>query len=463
LTAQTVRSPDFSRPVAAHREADHGRLLAAFFIVSLGCQFAIALGLWPAARVVLRAAPFVASIAMLLAVTGPRRNHGAFPWAAAALGITWLQMLNPGGAGAVASFAQACLSTAVLAPLFWANRLRISQRSMVSLLTVWWAFHIVSTALGILQIYWPDTFVFGIADRLRQLEPDYLESLMITRPDGVRVFRPTGLTDVPGGATISALYAFVVAAVLAVTSGRKSLRHVSVVAMLVAATCLFVCEVRSTVLVALICVGVAAGTLMAGGKAGLARRMSFALVLVVLTGFLWAVSAGGSGISDRFATLLQGSPSDVYYKNRGFFVQQTLAEVLPEYPLGAGLGRWGMMSAYFWEEGGPAPLHAEVQWTGWVFDGGLPLLVVYFGMLVTTLSYGWRVATSSAGPYWSWAVILFALNCGIAALTLNSPVFASQAGLDFCLFNGVLGLWLGREGRDIGHATRVEPGLGQHG
>jgi hypothetical protein len=378
---------------------------------------------------------------MLFAIVGPRRAHKSIPWAAAALAITWLQILNPNGGGAVAAFAQACLSTAVLAPIFWANRLKIEQRVLVLILTAWWIFHIASTTLGILQIYWPDTFVFGIADRLKQLEPDYLESLMITRSDGVQVFRPTGLTDVPGGATTSALYAFVIAAGLAVTAAKKVIRAGAGMAMLIAAACLFVCEVRSTVVVAMLCVVIAAGTLMARGEAGLARRMTVGLGVIVFTGFLWAVSAGGSGIRNRFATLAEGSPTDVYYRNRGFFVEQTLVDVLPEYPIGAGLGRWGTMNSYFADEGSPPPLHAEVQWTGWAYDGGIPLVAVNVALLVSALLFGWRVAIRSSGPNWSWAVILFALNCGMVALTLNSPVFASQAGIDFWLLNGLLGMW----------------------
>jgi hypothetical protein len=420
---------------------EHGRLLGAFLVFSLACQVLIALGVWSDARVAIRAAPFLASVAMLFAVAGPRRAHKSIPLAVAALAITWLQMLNPNGGGAVAALAQACLSTAVLAPVFWANRLRIDRRELVLILSAWWIFHIASATLGILQIYWPDTFVFGISDRLKQLEPDYLESLMITRSDGVQVFRPTGLTDVPGGATTSALYAFVIAAGIVVTGAKKRTRVAAGVAMLISAACLFVCEVRSTVIVALLCVGITAATFMVRGEAGLARRLAATLGVIVCMGFLWAVSAGGSGIQKRFATLTEGNPTDVYYRNRGFFVEQTLVDVLPEYPLGAGLGRWGTMNSYFADEESP-PLHAEVQWTGWAYDGGIPLVAVNVALLVSALLVGWRIATGSSGPNWSWAVILFSLNCGMVALTLNSPVFASQAGIDFWLLNGLMGIWV---------------------
>ena len=38
-----------------------------------------------------------------------------------------------------------------------------------------------------------------------------------------------------------------------------------------------------------------------------------------------------------------------YQENRGIFLTYTLQELLYEYPFGAGIGRWGMMSAYFGE------------------------------------------------------------------------------------------------------------------
>ena len=50
-----------------------------------------------------------------------------------------------------------------------------------------------------------------------------------------------------------------------------------------------------------------------------------------------------------------------------------------EHPLGAGLGRWGMMRIYFGDENNvdsPA-IWSEVQFSSWILDGGIVLLVVF--------------------------------------------------------------------------------------
>ena len=55
--------------------------------------------------------------------------------------------------------------------------------------------------------------------------------------------------------------------------------------------------------------------------------------------------------------------------------------MLYEYPLGAGLGRWGMAAGYFGTAGAPG-LWAEIQITGWMIDGGVIMIVVYGGAIV---------------------------------------------------------------------------------
>ena len=66
--------------------------------------------------------------------------------------------------------------------------------------------------------------------------------------------------------------------------------------------------------------------------------------VVVLAGFGWAVSVGGDAIYDRFFNIAESGVVQTFQESRGFFLEYTLRETLFEYPLGAGLGRWGMMS-----------------------------------------------------------------------------------------------------------------------
>ena len=82
------------------------------------------------------------------------------------------------------------------------------------------------------------------------------------------------------------------------------------------------------------------------------------------------VEIGGKSVSDRFPTLVAASPGETYQANRGFFVKNTINELLPEYPFGAGLGRWGMERTYaspFIKDTDPPPI-IEIQMTGWLLD-----------------------------------------------------------------------------------------------
>ncbi len=52
-------------------------------------------------------------------------------------------------------------------------------------------------------------------------------------------------------------------------------------------------------------------------------------------------------MEERFIGITQLGAMRSYQENRGGFVAQTFGELLDRYPLGAGLGRWGMMQIYF--------------------------------------------------------------------------------------------------------------------
>ena len=82
-------------------------------------------------------------------------------------------------------------------------------------------------------------------------------------------------------------------------------------------------------------------------------------------------------MSKRLQTLVADDPGKVYHSNRGHFLEDTIYNQLPEYPVGAGLARWGMMNRYFADKDDllTPPLWVEIQWTGWLYDGGIPLIL----------------------------------------------------------------------------------------
>jgi hypothetical protein len=183
------------------------------------------------------------------------------------------------------------------------------------------------------------------------------------------------------------------------------------------------------------------GILARRGEVGRLSSIAIVTAIVLVSSFLWAVSVGGETIRKRFSSLLEGSAGEVYYRNRGHFLTYTVNELLPEYPLGAGLGRWGMMNRYFGDNSDPARgyIYVEVQWTGWLLDGGVPLVVAYSIAVFLACWIAWKVAVSRVpGNLGSWGALIFAYNIGGLAVTFGYPLFIGQGGIEFWLLNAAL-------------------------
>ncbi len=116
---------------------------------------------------------------------------------------------------------------------------------------------------------------------------------------------------------------------------------------------------------------------------------------------IYAEMWGGKSTIDRFATLLAGDPLTVYQKSaRLGMVTNAFDTLLVDYPLGAGLGRWGMMRVYFGDESnGDSPMiWSEVQFSSWVLDGGIVLLTTYVIAIVVAVKRLIRLTLSH--PSW---------------------------------------------------------------
>ena len=212
--------------------------------------------------------------------------------------------------------------------------------------------------------------------------------------------------------------------------------------MTLALTSIYLAQLRSTLVVA--------GLIVSGFVVCLAlrrgRRALVTLIIVVLTllaSLNIAVLIGGTEVFDRIATLVDERPQTVYYANRGHFLEQTFTEDLPDYPLGAGLARWGMASHYFGDgnSGAQSPgLWVEIQWTGWIFDGGLPLMAAYVRALAVAVVTAVRLRrrAPSSSPMFVWASLIVAYDLGAVALTFAYPLFIGEFGLQFWLLNAML-------------------------
>jgi hypothetical protein len=172
------------------------------------------------------------------------------------------------------------------------------------------------------------------------------------------------------------------------------------------------------------------------------RRGRFAAGAWLLTGgaalvmlaFVWAVSVGGERVERRFTDMAQQGAVTTYRENRGHFLSYTAGELLDQYPLGAGVGRWGMMYIYFGDTTDLAapPIYVEIQPTGWLLDGGVPLWACYGGALFAAFAMAWRLATQRFSPGMAdLATIVLPVLLTITGMALAGPIFNTQVGLLF--------------------------------
>ena len=154
----------------------------------------------------------------------------------------------------------------------------------------------------------------------------------------------------------------------------------------------------------------------------------------------YAASLGGKSTVDRFATLLEDDPLTVYDRSaRLGMVTGTFDTLIVDYPLGAGLGRWGMMRGYFGNENNldsPA-IWAEVQFPAWVLDGGLVLLSLYLIALVVAVHRLLRLSLRHHSPLLrQWGAVIIMLSAGPIALMFSFTPFNAQMGMQFWFLIG---------------------------
>ena len=145
-------------------------------------------------------------------------------------------------------------------------------------------------------------------------------------------------------------------------------------------------------------------------------------------------------MTDRFVSLQGSGAIDAYRSNRGAFVAQTTGDLLDEYPLGAGVGRWGMMNTYLanQDEYRAAPIYVEIQLTGWLLDGGVLMWLLYGGAILLSMWVAFTL-TSSRNPILAEvAIVALGVNAYIMVLVMGSPVFNTQMGILFWTLTGAL-------------------------
>ncbi|MCP3103083.1 hypothetical protein LZ198_29810 [Myxococcus sp. K15C18031901] len=418
-----------------------------FVCLLIACQLVLLVEAMSALRVVVRILAFGMSLLLLVMVPGRGLKHPALPFVLGSLGFTLLGFLNPGTVSPFAGAAQLGIQLAIAAPLLWVTRLSIDAKTFRLTLALLFFFNVASASVGVLQVYFPGRFQPNLSSAIQSQGDSYVRSLEFETASGARVLRPMGLTDMPGGAATGAFYSVLLGSGFLLSSRKGLARGLSAGGILVGLLSLYLCQVRSIALMLVICLGALAFMLTLTGRL---VRLAKLLVVVGVAGvfaFGWAVTVGGDAVLARWNSLIEAKPEDVYQRNRGHFLEGTFEHLLPEYPLGAGLGRYGMANAYFGDNSDPEypGLWAEIQWTAWVYDGGVLVLVLYPLGLLAAMAWVFRIARqreAADDEFWLWGSVIFAYNLGALALTFSYPFFMSQVGMEFWLLNAALfGAW----------------------
>lgn len=428
-----------SASVTSPRAAADWRYLRAFVLLTFVLQIALVPAALFPIRTPLRIALYSAGLAMLLLVRRRGRLSPVTNYAKAVITIMTLGLLNPLVMPSLAGLASIVLCLAIISPVFWVSRLRVSPAHLQKILLLFWSFHAASTAVGIGEVLLPGYFSRE-SSITTLMQGEYAEGLKITLGDGTQIYRPMGLTDTPGGACRSGFLVVLIGTGLLIQRPSDTMKMLYLAGIAGGLFCIYMTQVRSVLVLTVLCECVILAVLAKRGDSARLLGISLVLLLLAAGATTWAFTKGGDAVSDRVLSLTEASPTEVYYKNRGRFLDHTFRELLPKYPLGAGLGRWGMCYAYFGDKGphGPESIWVEIQPTGWLLDGGVPLMVVYYAAMLTCCVVAYRLARGGRGLLSDAALIVLAYDIGMLANTFSYAPFVGQSGLDFWLLNAAM-------------------------
>ena len=454
-SATTAPSAPASAPSLRHRQRrpivptspqsarawSTGNWVLYFVLLQIACQLLLLFPSLGPVRVLVRVAAMGGSLGLLFLLPRKGWTHPSTIPAIGALLVLAVQIFHPFTNNLVAGVATVMMYAAILAPLFWVTRTDFNANDFRRLILVLWSFHTLSAVVGVLQVYFPGRFEPALSSVIVSQGEQYVEDMKIVLPSGERVFRPMGLTDSPGGASGAGYAAILFGIGIFTTDKRPWLRFAALGSLPVGLLCIYLSQVRSILVMCVICV-IAYIVLMAlRGEMGKVVTLSTVAIATVIGSFLWAYSIGGELVFARLAQFLDDKPGQVYYQNRGRFLDETVNELLPQWPMGAGLGRWGMVNYYFSDNSIPdkAMIWAEIQWTGWLLDGGLPLIAAYVAAIGLAFWMAWRVAIDPRfKTIGLWAALVLAIGTGDLASTFNYPLFMGQGGMEFWMLNAAL-------------------------
>lgn len=394
-------------------------------------------------RAYIRAFPYAMSLIALMS-SGRRGINTTVPsarWMLAALALLIANLVRP-ETWLMSGTAQVVFQLAIAAPIFWAARFDLPEARLDRLIWLIFAASFAGALVGLLQVYYPDRFLPPEFTSLGlQMSSGFVAGLTYIGADNRVIIRPPGLSDLPGGAAISGTIAAVLGFAFAVRPHVLSMRRaVYLGCAAIGITVVYLTHVRSLLLIILGCMFMMALLRLRKGHIVQSTWIMAVAGGLVFGAFIWAVSVGGEAVAERFSGLAEAGVVQTFQQNRGHFLDYTLEEGLSEYPFGAGVGRWGMMVVYF----GGSPdwrypaLHAEIQLTGWLFDGGILMWLLYGGAIAVALRYSYRLAIADGGLLSDCAAMVFSIQLFVTTLCFAGPAFNTQLGIVFWLLTAIL-------------------------
>lgn len=393
-------------------------------------------------RLPIRVLPYFFSIVLFFVLFRQREQKKAVlrapasAWLVFALVVMCLNLFHPTTI-LYSGLAQFAFQLTIIGPIFWTMFLSITPDRLERVLWICLWCNALSAIVGALQVYYPEIFLPAEFTSAHSLE--YLSSLSF---EGVNrmITRPPGLSDVPSGAATGAAITSFLALFFATKKGcRVWVRFVLMVLVLVAFFTLYLTQVRSQFLCLIAAIIALAILRLRSGEGVRGLTVLISSAALVAGAFMLAVGVGGDTIEYRYLDLAETGIIESFQQNRGQFLQYTLERLLWEYPLGSGMGRWGMMYNYFGQNPLVSALWAEIQVTGWLFDGGIPLCFLYLGAITISLFSIYRISINNPDPTLIMAARgIFCLNLMTAANLFAGPSFNTQNGMIFWTLYGLL-------------------------
>ena len=361
-------------------------------------------------------------------------------WVAAIMALLALMLFHPETSSLPGGIAHMAVYFAVLAPLFWAPEFVKTPEQVARLLWILLLCSGANALVGVLQVYDPQRWLPAEFSRIIVTGQGGLNTGTYIGGQGQRIVRPPGLFDTPGAVCGPAMFAALLGLVFAVSAIPVWKRALSLAIAGAGMSAIYLSQVRVSLVATVAMMAIYTLVSLRQGRAAKASQFGILAGGAVVLSLSLAVALGGSAITDRVNSLFASDPLTVYKGARGDLLTYTFYDLLFQYPIGAGLGRWGMASGYFGSSNpGSAAIWAEIQFTGWMIDGGVLMIAVYMGALITATLSQWQIAKDTHFPRLAvCAAVIFAANLGPAIMIISFTPFVTQVGIQYWFLAGAL-------------------------